>query len=267
MTNEKASGVEPKALVSPSDIAELAGVTRAAVSNWRKRRKDFPVQVAGDGAKPLFDRAQVLRWLARHMEKTGRDVKVGGDRTEVWTALNAARGFVEMRDMPALVLWFAGLRKHFGLSDSRAWRTVLVPTREATSADEAVRWANEKGFTDFAGWAPRFDAIPSQTLDLIIEAVGRVPLGDLGDACDVVIDRVAGYEGKSAGIDRTDATRRACSSSFRDDDPATVYDPACGSGSFLVELGQMLAGWPGSPGWSRQARGSCAHRSPQGLPP
>lgn len=246
MTDEKASGSEPKALVSPSDIAEFAGVTRAAVSNWRKRQKDFPAQVAGDGAKPLFDRAQVLRWLARHMEKTGRDVEVGGGRTEVWTALNAARGFLEMRDMPALVLWFAGLRKYLGLSDTRAWRTILAPTREATRADEAGRWANEKGFTDFAGWTPRFDAIPSQTLDLIIETVGRVPLGDLGDACDVVIDRVAGYEGKSAGIGRTNAkSTRLLVELARTINPVTVYDPACGSGSFLVELGrQMHAGSP-----------------------
>ena len=30
-----------KGLLAPSDIADLAGVSRAAVSNWRKRVADF----------------------------------------------------------------------------------------------------------------------------------------------------------------------------------------------------------------------------------
>jgi hypothetical protein len=44
-------------------IARLAGVGRAAVSNWRKRHPDFPQPVGGSPASPLFDRDAVVAWL------------------------------------------------------------------------------------------------------------------------------------------------------------------------------------------------------------
>ncbi len=44
-------------------IARLAGVGRAAVSNWRRRYPDFPKPVAGSSASPMFSRAEVQEWL------------------------------------------------------------------------------------------------------------------------------------------------------------------------------------------------------------
>ena len=46
-------------------IARLAGVGRAAVSNWRRRYPDFPRPVAGSpgSASPMFSRAEVEDWL------------------------------------------------------------------------------------------------------------------------------------------------------------------------------------------------------------
>lgn len=50
-------------LVSIADIADLAGVTRSAVSNWRKRANDFPLEVAATSGTPRFDVAEVEAWL------------------------------------------------------------------------------------------------------------------------------------------------------------------------------------------------------------
>lgn len=51
-------------LVRSADIAALADVSRAAVTQWRKRHKDFPRPVEGsDPDSPLFDRHEVERWL------------------------------------------------------------------------------------------------------------------------------------------------------------------------------------------------------------
>ncbi len=47
------------------EIAEMAGVTRAAVANWRKRFRDFPAPVKELRSGPVFDRGQVRQWLAR----------------------------------------------------------------------------------------------------------------------------------------------------------------------------------------------------------
>lgn len=44
-------------------IARLAGVGRAAVSNWRRRYPAFPKPVGGSLTSPTFDRAEVEAWL------------------------------------------------------------------------------------------------------------------------------------------------------------------------------------------------------------
>jgi len=44
-------------------IARLAGVGRAAVSNWRRRYPEFPKPVGGSETSPTFSRGQVEGWL------------------------------------------------------------------------------------------------------------------------------------------------------------------------------------------------------------
>ncbi|MBD0693215.1 N-6 DNA methylase, partial [Streptomyces sp. CBMA123] len=49
--------------VTAVEIARLAGVGRAAVSNWRRRHSDFPRPVGGTDASPTFALDQVETWL------------------------------------------------------------------------------------------------------------------------------------------------------------------------------------------------------------
>ncbi|MFD5691969.1 N-6 DNA methylase [Streptomyces rubiginosohelvolus] len=49
--------------VTAAGIARLAGVGRAAVSNWRRRYADFPQPVGGTGTSPSFALAEVEQWL------------------------------------------------------------------------------------------------------------------------------------------------------------------------------------------------------------
>ncbi|MGW5780495.1 N-6 DNA methylase [Streptomyces sp. NPDC003863] len=49
--------------VTAAGIARLAGVGRAAVSNWRRRHADFPRPVGGTETSPSFALAEVERWL------------------------------------------------------------------------------------------------------------------------------------------------------------------------------------------------------------
>ncbi|MET9856310.1 N-6 DNA methylase [Streptomyces sp. NPDC006450] len=49
--------------VTAADIARLAGVGRAAVSNWRRRHTDFPRPVGGTETSPSFALAEVTGWL------------------------------------------------------------------------------------------------------------------------------------------------------------------------------------------------------------
>ncbi|MBD9732298.1 SAM-dependent methyltransferase, partial [Streptomyces sp. H28] len=52
--------------MTAAGIARLAGVGRAAVSNWRRRHPDFPRPVGGTGTSPAFALAEVEEWLRRH---------------------------------------------------------------------------------------------------------------------------------------------------------------------------------------------------------
>lgn len=55
--------LEGRELITAAAIARLAGVGRAAVSNWRKRYPAFPKPAGGSPNSPTFDRAEVLTWL------------------------------------------------------------------------------------------------------------------------------------------------------------------------------------------------------------
>ena len=85
MTDTPASQATP--LVTGSEIARLAGVTRAAVSNWRRRYGDFPAPVGGGVNSPLFDLAEVQAWLDR--QHKGQQVSV---EVQLWQALRGAYG-------------------------------------------------------------------------------------------------------------------------------------------------------------------------------
>ncbi|MFF5921865.1 N-6 DNA methylase [Streptomyces flavochromogenes] len=54
---------ESTAEVTAAGIARLAGVGRAAVSNWRRRHADFPKPVGGTETSPSFSLADVEQWL------------------------------------------------------------------------------------------------------------------------------------------------------------------------------------------------------------
>ncbi|WP_067807187.1 N-6 DNA methylase [Actinomadura formosensis] len=87
--------------VTAGDIARLARVGRATVSNWRRRHDDFPRPAGGTAASPLFSLADVEDWLRRN----GKPFEVSlGDR--VWQRLRASGDDFGLAD---LVGW-AGLR-------------------------------------------------------------------------------------------------------------------------------------------------------------
>ncbi|MFD5032418.1 N-6 DNA methylase [Streptomyces sp. NPDC058405] len=54
---------ENAAEVTAAGIARLAGVGRAAVSNWRRRHADFPLPVGGTETSPAFALGEVEQWL------------------------------------------------------------------------------------------------------------------------------------------------------------------------------------------------------------
>jgi len=65
-----------KKLITPTEIADLAGRSLPAVSNWMKRFDDFPVGTTVEGSKRLqYDRDEIISWLERRQlsQKTSRE--------------------------------------------------------------------------------------------------------------------------------------------------------------------------------------------------
>ncbi|MGW7382928.1 N-6 DNA methylase [Streptomyces sp. NPDC054794] len=85
MTDNAAPSVAP--LVTGAEIARLAGVTRAAVSNWRRRYDDFPAPAGGAANSPLYALAEVQEWLDK--QRKGQEVS---PEVELWQAMRAVYG-------------------------------------------------------------------------------------------------------------------------------------------------------------------------------
>ncbi|MCK4793138.1 MAG: ParA family protein [Desulfobacteraceae bacterium] len=47
------------------EVAQMAGVTPAAVANWRSRHPDFPAAVSELKSGPVFDTGQIRKWLKK----------------------------------------------------------------------------------------------------------------------------------------------------------------------------------------------------------
>lgn len=103
--------------VNAGDIARLADVGRAAVSNWRRRHDDFPQPVGGTANSPLFSLAEVEEWLRRNgkpfslsaADLAWQRLRASGDDLRLGELVAAAGDFLEGRpaalpaDVTALV--------------------------------------------------------------------------------------------------------------------------------------------------------------------
>ncbi|HEY9440482.1 MAG TPA: N-6 DNA methylase [Streptomyces sp.] len=123
MTDNAASSVGP--LVTGSEIARLAGVTRAAVSNWRRRHDDFPAPAGGGANSPLYALAEVQEWLDR--QRKGQEVS---PEVELWQAMRTAYGEQMIAGLAGAAAVLAGERAP-GLPDGIATRVRELARTEA----------------------------------------------------------------------------------------------------------------------------------------
>ncbi|GAA1740506.1 N-6 DNA methylase [Luedemannella helvata] len=107
---EEPSTVIGDATLTASGIARLAGVGRAAVSNWRRRYADFPAPVGGTPASPYFDAREVDQWLRRQgklrhastEQWTWRHIETYQPAAQIGDALSVAGAYLLVRsELPA----------------------------------------------------------------------------------------------------------------------------------------------------------------------
>ncbi len=106
---------QQNARVTVSEIAQLAGVSVSAVSNWRKRYADFPVPVEGTAAGDFFALNDVLVWLERRGKKVRAPKPVGLNEL-LWGVANALRDVGEANEslllamLQVLTLWRSSIK-------------------------------------------------------------------------------------------------------------------------------------------------------------
>jgi hypothetical protein len=98
VNTEEGGSVSNEAAVTAADIARLAGVGRAAVSNWRRRYEDFPAPVGGTPNSPLFTLAEVERWLTDQGK-----LQAASPWERLWQLVEAHRGDQEPADVLAVI--------------------------------------------------------------------------------------------------------------------------------------------------------------------
>ncbi|MFF5054606.1 N-6 DNA methylase [Micromonospora sp. NPDC000663] len=149
--------------ITAAEIARLAGVGRAAVSNWRKRHSDFPTPVSGTTASPEFDLIQVEQWL-----------RAQGKLPELATADRLWRHLAAASDTPAAGLAAVGALL---LARSRGSRTgrpdvqlaPLLPDIDALADDLGPQGAFDELWQRFSAPGPgRPFATPDDLADLMI---------------------------------------------------------------------------------------------------
>ncbi len=223
-------------LVSPSDIAELAGVSRGAVSNWRRRQEDFPRASAGSEAKPLFSRRSVVHWL----REQGYEVREEGPGQRLWSLMNALRGELPTDQVAELLLLLATVKK---ASDSEA---IAFDFHAFASANQDVQRieltravAELTRLPDFEpfGLTPDLEGVSRQALAVLAQGIAQAADDALGSGVDYVLERLTRWQVK-AGADNGFLGSRTSTlaSSLVTGDSGTVLDPACGIANVLVRI-------------------------------
>ncbi|MGI5253563.1 N-6 DNA methylase [Actinacidiphila glaucinigra] len=204
--------------MTAAEISRIAGVTRATVSNWRRRHDDFPAPSGGTESSPLYDLATVQEWLK------GRGHSSSASPAE------------ELRT--ALRLRGAGAGATVRLFPLVAAASRLTPeelTELATAPDDQLATRAEKAAAGLpaavlgaepVGYGPDDAGAVRALLGCVREAGAQAAL-------DVLAERELD-EGAASGVYQTPEGLASLMARLLPAGAARVLDPACGSGTLLV---------------------------------
>lgn len=236
---------DDRGLVAPSDIAEMVGVSRAAVSNWRRRATGFPEPTGGSVSKPLFDRGEVTAWL----QANGKTLKSDAGEQTLWSTLNSLRDRWSVDEMAEVVLALACVRKLSAKTgDGDAWAQLteappgnLQPLRALGSAVADI----DAPWQLLVGHEAEAPLSRVTSVQAIVDALDAVKISELGRVVDYVLARVGAAKGRMEGQhglveSKVSSILGQVARQFHPADDAVIYDPACGIGGALLEAADQL---------------------------
>jgi hypothetical protein len=196
-----------EAQVTAAEIARLAGVGRAAVSNWRRRYADFPTPVGGSTTSPSFSLRKVEQWL-RDQGKLDEVRPVD----QLWLALDAALRGRDLTD--AVVL--AG--------------AALYARRRGPRSKPVVDRAELRGRLP-EHLQPLVRVEDGEADERIIETAERVDPSDAASIFEQLYERYVRATSKQLAV--TPEPLSGLMVDLAGVESGTLFDPACGTGSVL----------------------------------
>ncbi|WP_205628321.1 N-6 DNA methylase, partial [Streptomyces showdoensis] len=229
--------------VTAAGIARLAGVGRAAVSNWRRRHADFPKPVGGTETSPSFALADVEEWLRTQGKLAEVPLRervwqlVAGHPAGAVTALvHAGCALLLVRDRRAAWPALAAV------PDERLAEVLPVPLEEALTerlgAERAVRTPSAaeltpsvpllRGVVELAAAAAAAPAAAPPT------ATGATPAPDTTGAHDAYAFLLGRHLDANPRQYTLTPPGPAALMAALAGPAAGVLDPACGTGALLA---------------------------------
>ncbi|MEV8564950.1 N-6 DNA methylase [Streptomyces sp. NPDC051322] len=210
---------QPSAQVTAAEISRIAGVTRATVSNWRRRHDDFPVPSGGTEASPLYDLEAVRGWL---QGRGHTSAATPSEELRTVLRLQASESGAAARLLPLV------------LATSRRGKEELAAVADLPDAGliaHADRAAAELADAVPEAEAVRFRAEDANALRSLVRCVRDE---GSGAALDVLAERELDDTSSGSGTYRTPRGLADLMAQLLPGAPSRVLDPACGSGTLLA---------------------------------
>jgi type I restriction-modification system DNA methylase subunit len=229
---------DPEGLVSLADVAEMARVSRPAVSNWRRRYPDFPHPVTETGATSLFRLGDLMTWMAEH----GKQLDARSVDQLVWSALNPARGAVlpeEAAQAGMILLGYLALASRSGTTIVPALRAAIVGNGQQALGKLLAQLDEQAGQQ---GLGELFPARPSITwsaasrsfLDKLLDLAQEHGVSPVFEALIAAVGRGSRGEGEYT----TPSGVADLIMSLASPVGGVLIDPACGYGTLLLAASQ-----------------------------
>ncbi|WP_120284439.1 N-6 DNA methylase [Rhodococcus rhodochrous] len=137
----------PAGTISTAAIAELLGVTRATITNWKSRKNDFPEPVAGTVRSPLYDRQEIIRWLIANDKATERQLRGLGMDKIVFQLLDMLRSYGLSTDLLGAAICYVHLSRSKVLPRESCFGPWLTLDELVRTIDTADSWACSSSLT------------------------------------------------------------------------------------------------------------------------
>ncbi|WP_225077832.1 N-6 DNA methylase [Streptomyces sp. CoT10] len=207
------------AQVTAAEISRIAGVTRATVSNWRRRYDDFPAPSGGTESSPLYNLEAVRAWLASRGHASAANPS---EELRTTLRLHAQSSGSGTSDLLLLVLAAAGRSPE-----------ELTAAMRLPDADLVAR--TERDAAAVAGAVPGADAVHFRTLDAaVLRALYACVRDEGGQAALGVLAERELEDSAASGAYRTPEPLADLLARLIPGTPVRVLDPACGSGTLLA---------------------------------